>query len=324
LLAAIRFALRYRRWGVIRCFFQAGYLADVLRRDPVSHLHAHFATAPALVAMFTHELIGVPYTFTAHARDIYVDTQPALLRAQMARARAVVTVCEYNRRYLAGHLGPESQGKVRCVYNGLDLRPFTGAPPATTDTDTGPPLILSVGRLIEKKGIGDVIAAADILRERGRSFQVEIIGTGPLGPSVAADVKRRGLEDRVQLRGAQPLDVIRLAYRRATVFALPSVVAADGDRDGVPTVLMEAMASGVAVVSTCVSGIPELITAGQDGLLVAPRCPAALADALDVLLSDPELRARLARAARRKIEECFAIDRSAAHLLALFQQGGDG
>jgi glycosyltransferase involved in cell wall biosynthesis len=322
LLAAIRFALRYRRWGVVRRFFQAGYLADLLRRDPVSHLHAHFAAAPALVAMFTHELIGVPYTFTAHARDIYVDTQPALLRAQMVRAKAVVTVCEYNRRFLAGYLGPEAQSKVRCIYNGLDLRPFTWAPPATTAP--GPPVILAVGRLIEKKGLGDLIAAAAMLRERGRRFQVEIIGTGPLGPSLAADVKRLGLEDRVQLRGAQPLEAVRLAYRRATVFALPSVVAADGDRDGIPTVLMEAMASGVAVVSTCVSGIPELITSGQDGLLVAPRRPAVLADALDVLLLDPELRERLARAARRKIKECFAIDRSSAHLLALFQHGGDG
>jgi glycosyltransferase involved in cell wall biosynthesis len=240
----------------------------------------------------------------------------------MVRAKAVVTVCEYNRRYLAGYLGPEAQGKVRCIYNGLDLRQFTGAPPSTTATE--PPVILAVGRLIEKKGMGDLIAAADILRERGRSFQVEIIGTGPLGPSLAADVKRLGLEDRVQLRGAQPLEAIRLAYRRATVFALPSVVAADGDRDGIPTVLMEAMASGVAVVATCVSGIPELITSGQDGLLVAPRSPAMLADALDLLLSDPELRERLARAARRKIEECFAIDRSSAQLLALFQHGGDG
>jgi glycosyltransferase involved in cell wall biosynthesis len=181
-----------------------------------------------------------------------------------------------------------------------------------------------VGRLIEKKGMSDLIAAADILRERGRSFQLEIIGTGPLGPALAADVKRRGLEDRVQLRGAQPLDVIRLAYRRATVFALPSVVAADGDRDGIPTVLLEAMASGVAVVSTRVAGIPELITSGRDGLLVAPRCPAVLAEALDVLLIDPALRARLACAARRTIEACFAVDRSAAQLLALFQHGGDG
>src|SRR5919204_5625352 len=125
-------ALRYRRWDVLRRFFQAGYLADLLRREPVDHLHAHFATAPALVAMLTHQLSGVPYTFTAHARDIYVDTPPELLHAEMARAEVVVTVSEYNRGYLSRQLGPAANGKVRCIYNGLDLRqyPFDRARPA--------------------------------------------------------------------------------------------------------------------------------------------------------------------------------------------------
>jgi glycosyltransferase involved in cell wall biosynthesis len=313
-------ALRYRRWDVIRRFVQAAYLTDLLRRDPVDHLHAHFATAPTLVAMFTHQLSGVPYTFTAHARDIYVDTPPALLRAEMARAEVVVTVSEYNRGYLSRQLGPPANGQVRCIYNGLDLRqfPFDRSRPA----DAGPPVILSVGRLIEKKGLGDVLAAAAILQRRGRSVRVEIIGTGPLQPALAAQVRRLGLQDRVAFLGAQPQEAVRLAYRRATIFALPCVVTAEGDRDGIPTVLLEAMASGVPVVSTSVSGIPEVIQSGHNGLLVAPHDPAMLADALDLLVADADLRDRLARAARRTIEAHFSIERNAGELVTLFQRGG--
>jgi glycosyltransferase involved in cell wall biosynthesis len=313
-------ALRYRRWDVMRRFFQAGYLADLLRRDPVDHLHAHFATAPALVAMLTHQLSAVPYTFTAHARDIYVDTQPELLRAEMERAAAVVTVSEYNRGYLSRQLGPTANGKVRCIYNGLDLHqfPFDRTRPA----DAGPPIILAVGRLIEKKGLGDLIAAADILRRRGRSFRVEIIGAGPLAPALEAQVQRLALQDQVAFLGAQPQEAVRLAYRRATIFALPCVVTAEGDRDGIPTVLLEAMASGVPVVSTSISGIPEVIQSGHNGLLVAPHDPAMLAGALDLLLADADLGDRLAYAARRTIEATFSIERNSAQLVTLFERGG--
>src|SRR5205085_8518320 len=216
-------APRYRPWDVVRRFFQAGYLTDLLRREPVDHLHAHFATAPTLVAMFTHQLSGVPYTFTAHARDIYVDTQPELLRAEMERAEAVVTVSEYNRGYLSRQLvGTMAIGKVRCIPYGLDLRQFPFDP--SRPPDAGPPVILSVARLIEKKGLGDVIAAADILRRRGHRFQVEIIGTGPLRPALEAQVRQLGLQDRVTFLGAQPQEAVRPAYRRATLVALPCVV----------------------------------------------------------------------------------------------------
>ncbi len=310
-------AIRYRRWDAIRRFFQACYLAEMLREEPVAHLHAHFATAPALIAMFTQELTAIPYTFTAHARDIYVDTPPKLLRAEMQRAEAVVTVSEYNRRYLSDQLGPTPNGKVRCIYNGLDLRQFNFRWPHACDSR--PPLILSIGRLIEKKGFGDLIMSAAILRRRGHRFRVEIIGAGPLQPSLEAQAKRLGLEDYVKLLGAQPQEMVRQALQRATLFALPCVISADGDRDGIPTVLMEAMASGIPVVSTKVSGIPELIESGRDGLLVDPNNPVLLADALDRLLTDSQLRDRLARAARNKIEERFAIDRNCTQLLALCQ-----
>ena len=304
-------ALRYRRRSIVRRFFQAGYLADLLRRQPVDHLHAHFATAPALLTMFVHQLTGIPYTFTTHAKDIYVDgdRQPELLRAQMQHCEAVVTISEYNRRYLLSQLGPAAHGKVRRIYNGLDLQRFTYERPSTAAAET--PVILSVCRLVEKKGLGDLLAAVAILRRRGSCFRVEIIGGGLLQPTLEAEVMQRGLEDVVTFRGALPQEEVHRAYQRATVFALPCIVTSEGNRDGIPTVLLEAMASGVPVVSTAVSGIPELIDSGHDGLLVGPHDPGLLADALGLLLADAELRDRLARAARSKIEADFAIDRSA-------------
>ena len=314
------YALRFRRWAILRSFFQAGYLTWDLLREPVAHLHAHFAHAPALTAMLTHRMAGIPYTFTAHARDMYVETPSELLRAQAERAQAVITCTEYNRQHLARQIGPAANGKLHCVYHGLDLSQFTFPWPRVPAPE--PPIILSVARLVEKKGLRDLIAAADILRRRGRCFRVEILGDGPLRQALEAQVKELGLSDRVQLLGTQTHDWVRRAYQRARVFVLPCVIMADGDRDGIPNVLLEAMASGVPVVSTSVSGIPELIESERDGLLVPPSTPPLLADALERLLSEPELGERLARTARAKIEARFAREQSAAQLLALFRRGG--
>ena len=313
-------AMRYRRWGVLRCLFQASYLAELLCREPLTHLHAHFAHDPALVAMFTHQLTGIPYSFTAHAKDIYVKTPPELLRAEAQHARAVITCTEYNRRYLSTQIGSAAHDKLHCVYHGLDLSQFRFCYPRVYDS--GLPVILSVARLAEKKGLSDLILSADLLRQRGRHFQVEIVGDGPLRPSLEAQVRRLDLYDRVKLLGALPHERLCEIYRRACIFALPCKVTSDGDRDGIPNVLMEAMASGVPIVSTSLSGIPELIQSEREGLLVPPNSPAKLADGLDRLLGSPELRERLARAARAKIETSFSIERSSAQLLALFEQGG--
>lgn len=313
-------AVRSRRRVVLRRFFQAGYLADIVSREPVAHLHAHFANDPALVVMFAHQLTGIPYTFTAHAKDIYVKTPPELLRAEAQQAQAVVTCTQYNREYLARQLGPALDGKLHCIYHGLDLSQFKFRWPTACDPES--PLILSVARLVEKKGLRDLLAAAAILRQRGRSFRIEIIGDGPLRQTLEAQVFELGLEDRITFLGAQNHEAVLLAYGRAAVFALPCAIALDGDRDGIPNVLLEAMASGTPVVSTCVSGIPELIHPEREGLLVPPNSPTALANALERLLTSPKLAESLAQAARAKVEEGFSSDRNSARLLALFQHRG--
>jgi len=309
-------ALRYRRRGVLLCFFQAGYLAHELSREPVAHLHAHFAHAPTLVAMFTHELTDIPYTFTAHAKDIYVETPPELLRAEAHRAQAVITCTEYNRQYLSTQIGPASDGKLHCIYHGLDLSQFQFAWPRVSDA--GPPVILSVARLVEKKGLSDLIVAAGILRGRGRRFQVEIIGNGPQHQALENQVTQLGLNDCVRLVGAQTHDMVCRAYQRASIFVLPCIVAGDGDRDGIPNVLAEAMAMGIPVVSTAISGIPELIDDGVDGLLVPARDSAALASATRRLLDSHELRRRLGAAGRRKVCQNFDSRQTTSRLKELF------
>jgi glycosyltransferase involved in cell wall biosynthesis len=268
------------------------------------------------VALLTSRITGVPYTLTAHAKDIYVG-HPDDLRAKLREARAVVTCTEYNRQHLLSRYSRECGGKLYRVYHGLDLSPFRLATSHTPEPDDD--VILSVARLVEKKGLDDLIAAVEILRLRGRRVRLEIIGGGPLRERLEAEAKHRGLEDHVQLLGAQPYEAVCLAYRRASVFALPCRVAADGDRDGIPNVLLEAVASGVPVVSTPVSGIPELIECERSGLLVEPNNPGMLADALDRMLDSPELRTRLANAARAKLETHFSLDHCSARLLALFQ-----
>ena len=296
-------------------FFEAAYLVDMLARNPVDHLHAHFASTPTLVALYAHRLSGIPYTFTAHAKDIYVS-DPDIFRIKLQEARAVITCTKYNREFLSKQFGALCERKVRTIYHGLDLSQFSFRLP--TKADCHEPIILSVARLIEKKGLCDLIAAADILRRRGRAFHVEIIGSGPQRETLKAQAKRLGLAERVRLAGGQAHDAVCLAYQRASVFVLPCVVASNGDRDGIPNVLLEAMASGVPVVSTPISGIPELIEPGLDGLLVPPNNPAALAEAMDKLLGSQELRESLARAARAKIESSFSLDASAERLLDLF------
>jgi glycosyltransferase involved in cell wall biosynthesis len=305
-----------RSFGLPRHFFQAGYLADILSREPADHLHAHFASTPARVARLTHRLSGIPYTFTAHAKDIYLS-DPKAFRGKLMESRAVVTCTEYNRSYLLKQFGSLAGHKIHRIYHGLDTSQFGFHPRQTIEN--GEPIILSVARLVEKKGLEDLIAAADILRRRGRVFRVEIIGSGPQREALRAQAKEMGLADRVRLAGAQTHDAVCLAYQRASIFVLPCVVASNGDRDGIPNVLLEAMASGVPVISTPVSGIPEIIDPGVNGLLVPPHDPESLADAIDGLLASPELCERLARAARTKLEASFSLEASARQLLAIFR-----
>lgn len=295
---------------LLKRFVQAGVIAAHLIEHPVDALHAHFASSATRVAVYVHRMIGLPYSFTAHAKDIFHDeVNPESLRAKMRDARFVVTVSDFNRAYLQDLLDG-SPGDVRRLYNGIDLRTFAPDPVVRRE----PGLILGVGRLVEKKGFEDLIRACAWLREGQVDFRCEIIGTGERRDALQALIAELGLTGHVALVGPRSQDQVLAAYRRATVFALPCIVGRDGNRDGLPTVLLEAMAAGLPVVSTRLVGVPEIVDDGVDGLLVEPGDSAALAASLARLLLDDELRDRLAHAGRSKAMQRFDIRRNGEQL----------
>ena len=294
---------------------QAAVLASEVRRRAIDHLHAHFASAPATVSRLASRLAKVPYTFTAHAKDIFHESvRPEDLRRKLAEAAAVVTVSGYNWDHLRRTYGAAA-ARLYHVYNGLDLDQFRYESPAER-----PPRIAAVGRLIEKKGFADLVDACAILRDRGIAFRCEIIGTGPLELALQELVQQRSLEGLVQLLGPRPRCEVIEHIRSAAVLAAPCVVGSDGDRDGLPTVLLEAMALGTPCVATDVTAIPELLNPGEAGLVVPEHDPPALAVALERLLTDPTLRERAATHARRRMEADFDIRRTAAQLRAIFHE----
>ncbi|MHC4415973.1 MAG: glycosyltransferase family 4 protein [Planctomycetota bacterium] len=292
---------------------QAILLAGAARERGITHLHAHFATLATTVTRLASLLTGIPYTFTAHAKDIYhesVDEQD--FRRKLRGASGVVTVSNYNLNFLREQYGDDASGVLR-VYNGLDLKEFSYAPP-----DNRRPLILGVGRLVEKKGFADLIEACAILGRRGRKFRCEIIGEGVLKPELAERISDLGVADFVQMLGARPRGEVNERMREAAVLAAPCVVSSNGNRDGLPTVLVEAMALGTPCVSTTVTGIPEVVRKGDTGLIAAQHDPPSLADALEQLLDDRSLGCRLAANARRLVEAEFDLHRNTAAIREIF------
>ena len=302
-LQALVFVLRREEGGRTRAFFQAGYLANRLSRAGIRHLHAHFASEPAGVAELVSKLAGISYSISAHAKDIYLSS-PASLRRKMSGAWFTVTCTEYNRKHLADIATPEAM--VLCMYHGIDLERFKRGPAAARAA--GAPLLLSVGRLREKKGFATLIEACRLLRDAGKVVRCKIVGYGEEHDRLAGLISRHGLNDAVQLAGKMTQDELIDLYRSASVFALPCQVASDGDRDGIPNVLLEAMAMELAVVSTSVSGIPEVIQNGINGLLVKPGDAAVLATAIGSVLDDPALCSRLGAAGRHTVATMFCSE----------------
>jgi colanic acid/amylovoran biosynthesis glycosyltransferase len=306
-LVWVRLAARARRHGTWRRFLQAGLTAARARKEGARHLHAHFATAATDVARDAAALAHRPFTVTAHAKDIFhADYAPQLAR-RLENASAVVTVSEHNARHLRGVLDGVP---VHHIPNGV--RP---GPPAPASPD-GP--LLFVGRLVAKKGVDVLIDACALLSAELPELRLEILGGGPLAEDLAGRARRVGIAARVRFLGPQPAEEVEAAFRRCSLVALPCRIDEQGDREGMPTVLVEALARGVPVVATHVVGIPELVRHRETGLLVPPNDPRALAAAIARLIRDPELARTLAARGRALIAERFDPGRSAMLLRALF------
>jgi colanic acid/amylovoran biosynthesis glycosyltransferase len=294
----------------IKRFQQACVIAAHLLDHPVHAMHAHFASSAGRVANFVKQLIGLPYSITAHAKDIYhEDVQIRSLQGKIREARFVVTVSRFNQAYLQALMGAEP-ADIRCLYNGIDRARFQ--PGAAGERQ--PNLILSVGRLIEKKGFDDLIRACFLLKQQGVGFRCEIIGKGDLHDSLQALIDELDLSNQVKLIGPLPQGGVLEAYQRSAVFALPCVIGSDGNRDGLPTVLLEAMAAGLPVVSTALTGIPEIIDHEENGLIVPPGDPETLAHALASLLENQAYREEVGAAARQKAARVFDVRQNVAQL----------
>ena len=293
----------FGRVKTILHFGEGVYAAYLVRNLAFRELHAHFADRAATISLVASRLLGTPYSLSIHAAgDIFVD--PVLLREKVMQARHVVTCTAHNRAHVASIVGVDASDMITHVRHGLDLAAY----PTGSDPASGPPVILSVGQLKQRKGLAQLIRACATLRDRGYGFRCRIVGRGPQYAELQMLIRRLSLGDTVSLCGAfRHEDVVR-EYRRATMFVLPCIQTGEGDVDGIPNVLAEAMALQVPVVSTHLPAIRELISDGANGLLVPPNDEASLADAIALLLDQPDVRTRLGEQGRRTILQTFQLE----------------
>src|SRR5436189_1139979 len=294
--------------------YQAIYVGQRLQQNGIRHLHAHFAGMAARTAFWINQFFGIPYSFTAHANDIFSPRDFVVSLAKLlANAAAIVTVSDYTAEFLRNRF-PEVFSKVHRIYNGVDLSRFH-----PVDFGSGIPAIVSIGRLIEKKGFADLINACRLLKPRGRGFVCEIIGEGPLENALRSQIARDDLESCVKLVGPRTQSQIALSLAQATIFVLPCTREEGGGMDNLPTVIMEAMAAGLPVISTPLAGIPEMVQNNFNGILVPEHDPEAVSAAIEYLIAHPELARRFGDRGRAIATEKFSIEASVRSLSELFE-----
>jgi len=300
-----------RRTDFLR-LYQAIYVGLRLRQMGIDHVHAHFAGMAARTAFWINKFFSITFSFTAHANDIFSPRQFEIgLDKLVDTARAIVTETDYAARFLRERFSHRAD-RVHRIYNGLDLAGFGHA-----DFSSTPPLIIAVGRLIPKKGFSDLIRVCSMLAERGKSFQCEIIGEGPLEGGLRAQIEELRLKDRVLLPGAKPQHQLRQRLAKANLFVLPSVIDTDGGMDNLPTVIMEAMATGLPVVSTNLGGIPEMVIENETGFLVQPGDAGAMADAIETMINDCSSAARLGHSGHERARALFSIEENVREFCTL-------
>jgi len=322
-------ALTLREWGdrpdksrVYEAAYIAKVIQDLAPELRPQHAHCHFAGVGARTCWWLRKFSGLSYSFTAHANDIFCqpEDETVAFPCLFEHAALIVTVSDFTARQLRTRF-PSAAARVRRVYNGMDLEPFKAARAAATDRSKATGGILSVGRLIEKKGYPDLIQACALLRDRGLSFRCRIIGEGPLEADLQAQINLLQLQLQVQLTGPQRIaEIRRLLAEETQVFALACATERDGGMDNLPTVLMEAMAASLPCVATRLAGVPEMVIEGQTGWLVDERQPAALADKIESLLKDPAACETMGAAGLKHAEQHFTRDATGHALLACFAE----
>lgn len=315
--------------GTAGIFLKAVHLAERLRELGVRHVHAHFATHPTSAALIIRELAGIDYSFTAHAHDLFLPHSRALLPAKLRGARFVRVISRYNLEFILRAyptLDRETTGKIIVVHCGIDpaaYRPAVASAQATAPgAVTAPARLLCVAALKEYKGIPVLIDACARLRDAGMRFECDIVGEGPLRREIERRIAGHQLSGQVRLLGALPEPEVARRLAESTIVVLPGVATREGWMDGIPVALMEALAAGKPVVASAISGIPELVEDGVEGLLVPPEDAPALAAALASLIADPARARTLGARGPAKIESGFRLDRAVADLLRLIDEHG--
>ena len=299
--------------AVITLVLACAHARHIAGNPAISHIHAHYATYPALAAWICHRLADVGYSFTAHAHDLYVDD--SMLRTKVSDARFVVTIARFNEEILSGLNA--SGTPIKVVHCGIDLSRYRFR--ERTIPRSGPVTVLCVASLQEYKGHRFLLEALATGGPQTSRIRLDLIGAGHLETQLRQQAASLGLTDRVRFLGARDEAYVAQALADADLFVLPSVIARDGQMEGLPVALMEALASGVPTVSTELSGIPEIIVNEVTGLLAAAGDSAALADALESMMTDPDLAQRCTRRGRSLVEQEFDLDRNVGTLADLFE-----
>ena len=300
--------------GGLAIFPKTVHNAVAMRRAGVTHVHCHFANHPAAAGFLVHRLVGIPYSFTAHGSDLHKDRRG--LPTKVAEAAFVIAISEYNRRLIVAECGGRWSEKVSVIRCGVQTDRFQ--PSERPKREPGTLSVLCVGTLHEVKGQTYLIEACRLLVARGLRVRCVLIGEGKDRPRLEAQIADAGLGSAVTLLGAATQDVVIERLADADVMVTPSVPTASGKREGIPIVLMEAMASGVPVVASNLSGIPELVVDSETGILTPPRDARAIADALERLAVDPALARALARGGRERVQEQYDARSNARALASKF------
>jgi Glycosyltransferase len=295
--------------GTLGIFPKSVFLARQLAREGVKHIHVHYASHPSTMALIVSKFAPITYSFTVHAFDIQGDR--SLLDWKIRESRFVRSISQFNKRFLEGLYPRDAKGKIEVIHVGIEPQVYAN------DAAPVPGRILCVAGHRPYKGLPYLIEACRILRDEGIDFECNLVGHGPMHDELAAMIRERKLDDRVHLIGPRPEEEVATMMREASLFVLPSIVDKDGMMEGIPVALMEAMATGRAVVSTTTAGIPELVDDGVSGLLVPPQDPPALANAIRTLLGDPAKAAAMGAQGQEKVRAEFDLRDSAAQLLQL-------
>lgn len=295
----------------------AAALARRLRERRVQHIHCHFAHAPTTVGMYAAMQLGIPFSFTGHANDLF--QRRALLRRKLERAAFVNCISEWHRDFYM-QVYPGGREKFHVVRCGVDVDEWKFDPAQKPSSWNREFHLLTVGRLVEKKGVDNLLRGLGAFHRDGGQFQLTVAGDGPQRPALEAIAREQHIQKHVKFLGAVDNDRVRGLLQESDAFALTCRDDAAGDRDGIPVVLMEAMACGLPVISGDLPAIRELVTQGQSGLLVDGTDIAAIARAVATLAGDPQARARLGQAGRRRVVEEFSLAENVTRIERLLRR----